>query len=88
MSQRDADDFHRRRRLREFTDHRAARLFQRIRLIRRSRVLVSSRLFPSSLEDDGAKPLPGCDVVFLGGMATTDAIELWREFGATGQDAA
>ena len=85
VSQRDADDFYRRRRLREFTDHRAARLFNRMRLARRSRVLVSSRLFPSSLEDDGAQPLPGCEVVFLRGMSTADAIELWREFGATGR---
>jgi tetratricopeptide (TPR) repeat protein len=86
VSRRNADDFYRRRRLREFTDHRAARLFNRMRFTRRSRVLVSSRLFPSSLENDGAQPLPGCEVVFLRGMSTTDAIELWREFGATGCD--
>jgi hypothetical protein len=84
VSQRNRADFNRRRRLREFTDHRSARLFTRMLHLRRSRVLVSSRLFPSNLETDWARPLPGCEVLLLREMSSAYAVDLWREFGATG----
>lgn len=50
-----------------------------------SRVLITSRLYPSDLEGP-AGLLPGCREMKLGGLKDEDGIELWRELGVTGKD--
>jgi tetratricopeptide (TPR) repeat protein len=70
--------------LRRTADLRAGHFLRRLAGVRASRVLVSSRLFPSDLQTSSGKPLAGCNALFLLGLSETDALDLWRAFGAKG----
>jgi tetratricopeptide (TPR) repeat protein len=69
---------------RRTTDARVGQFLRRLATVRASRVLVSTRLFPSDLQTNTGTFWPGCDAVFLTGLSDTDALELWRAFGARG----
>jgi hypothetical protein len=70
-----------RHRLRACTDPRAGRFLQALTELQRSRILVSSRLYPPELQTRTAQPLPGSAVHLQQGLATSDALTLWRELG-------
>jgi hypothetical protein len=69
---------------RRCADPRASRLLRRLAGVRASRVLLSSRLFPSDLETTAGQFWPGCAALFLTGLSKTEALDLWRAFGARG----
>ncbi len=76
-----------RHRLRKTAEIRAGRFLDRLRMVRGSKVLVSTRLYPSDLQAGSGRPLPGCAALFVEGLAETDALELWRAYGARGSRA-
>jgi hypothetical protein len=69
---------------RETADSRIGQFLRRLLGVRRSRVLVSSRLFPAVLQNVTGEFLPGCDALFIAGLSETDALDLWRALGARG----
>jgi hypothetical protein len=55
----------------------------------RSKVLISTRLFPSGLEDRGShRPIPGVAHHKLNGLSPPDALALMRHAGVTGDEKA
>lgn len=70
--------------LRRTADPRAGHFFRRLAGVRASRVLVSSRLFPSDLQTNSGSPWSGSSALYLTGLSETDALDLWRAFGAKG----
>jgi hypothetical protein len=71
-------------RLRMTADPRADRFLQRLAVVRASRVLTTSRLYPADLETVTGEPVHGVTVYAVGGLGDDDAVNLWREFGVTG----
>jgi tetratricopeptide (TPR) repeat protein len=54
-----------------------------------SKILISTRLFPSHLEDRAShKPIPGVKCHELNGLSQPDALELMRQSGVTGDEKA
>ncbi len=74
-------------RLRITVDPRTGVFLRRLAGLRASRVLITSRLFPIDLQTVTAEPVPGAHAYFLGGLADTDAVTLWRALGNTGSRA-
>lgn len=73
-------------RLRQCADPRAGQFLRRLAGVQASRILVSSRLYPLTLQNMvNRQPLPGCYAVFLPGLSDDDAVEVWRHFGVSGQ---
>lgn len=69
---------------RKTADPRVGRFLRKLAQVEQSRILVSSRLYPTELETEGGDPRPGnfrCD---LSGLSDEDAVELWRTFGVSG----
>ncbi|MCZ6691943.1 MAG: DUF4062 domain-containing protein [Planctomycetota bacterium] len=77
-----------RHRLRKTADIRAGRFLDRLRQVRGSRVLVSTRLYPAELQTAAGGSLPGCAALIVKGLSEGDALELWRTFGARGSSEA
>ena len=73
-----------RHQLRKTADVRAGQFLRRLARIRRTRVLVSTRLYPADLQIPTGQPYPGCFALFLGGLSDQDALDLWRAYGARG----
>jgi tetratricopeptide (TPR) repeat protein len=71
-------------RLRETLDPRAGAFLQKLALVRRSRFLITSRLYPSALQLPAGGPRPGCAAHFLHGLNDDDALTLWRSLGVSG----
>jgi tetratricopeptide (TPR) repeat protein len=69
---------------RRTADPRAGQFLRRLAGVRASRVLASSRLFPSDLQTNTGHAWPGSGAVFLTGLSEIDALDLWRAFGARG----
>jgi tetratricopeptide (TPR) repeat protein len=67
-------------RLRQCTDPRAGYFLRRLAQVRASRVLISTRLYPTELQTNTAQPRPGCYPLFLTGLGDDDALALWRVF--------
>ena len=74
-----------RHRLRMTTDPRAGQFLRRLTHVRASRILVSTRLYPSNLQRPDGFPVGNCYAHFLNGLSDNDAVDLWRTFGARGQ---
>lgn len=70
--------------LRMTADQRAGRFLRRLTSVRSSRVLISTRLYPTELQAETGDPLPGCSAYFLRGLMDDDALNLWREFKVSG----
>ncbi len=70
--------------LRMATDPTARLFFRKLAGLRKSRVLISSRLYPSDLQEGTGLPKPGTNALFLGGLTDADAVEMWRASRATG----
>lgn len=74
-------------RLRQTTDPRAGIFLQKLARINRSRVLISTRLYPWALQLPNGAPRPGCFAYFLSGLSDDDALALWRNLRVSGSRA-
>jgi hypothetical protein len=72
------------RSLRKTADPRVGSFLKKLAQVKQSRVLVSSRLYPTELETAGGDPLPGSFRINIQGLTDEDAVELWRAFGVSG----
>jgi len=71
-------------RLRKTADPRTGAFLRKLATTRSSRILVSTRLYPADLQTETGSKRPGCEGVFLHGLADDDALDLWRAFGISG----
>jgi hypothetical protein len=74
-------------RLRQTTDPRADAFLQRLAQVRKSRLLITSRLYPAALQMPTGHPRPGCFAYFLGGLSDDDALSVWHALGVKGSRA-
>jgi tetratricopeptide (TPR) repeat protein len=79
-----AQSFTGQHRLRLAADRRTGLFLRRLRQVRASRILVTTRLYPFDLQMNTGSPLPGCFAIFLTGLSDDDALQLWRDFGVSG----
>jgi len=70
--------------LRKTADPRVGRFLQKLAQVKQSRLLISSRLYPTELETNGGDPIPGSFRIQIEGLTDEDAVELWRAFGVSG----
>lgn len=70
--------------LRKTADPRVGSFLKKLTQVKRSRVLVSSRLYPAELETVGGDSIPGSFPIKIEGLTDEDAVELWRAFGISG----
>jgi tetratricopeptide (TPR) repeat protein len=70
--------------LRQATDPRAGAFLQKLAQVTKSRILITTRLYPTELQASTGYPRPGCFAYFLTGLSDDDAIGLWRALGVTG----
>ena len=80
--------FERDARPRQTIDINAGRFLRRLVKINASRILISSRLYPSALEDVAGQPIKGTACLQLGGLSERDALSLWESFGLFGTSVA
>ena len=71
-------------RLRKTADLRTGTFLRKLAIIRSSRILVSTRLYPADLQADTGNERFGCGAIFLHGLSDDDALNLWRAFGISG----
>lgn len=71
--------------LRGIRDLRLEAFIQRATRLRISRVLISTRLYPSILEGPTGQPIPGSHRMDLAGLSDQDALVLWEALGASGR---
>ncbi|MEM7427491.1 MAG: DUF4062 domain-containing protein [Pseudomonadota bacterium] len=72
-------------RLRTCIDPHVGNFLRRLTQVRSSRVLMTTRLFPSELQTDTGGARPGCEALMLTGLESEDAVALWREMGVSGE---
>jgi tetratricopeptide (TPR) repeat protein len=72
-------------RLRLTADPRAGAFLRRLAELGASRILVSSRLFPAELQTVTGEPVRGASAIFLTGLDSAEAVQLWRAFRVTGR---
>jgi tetratricopeptide (TPR) repeat protein len=71
-------------RLRQTIDPRAGAFLQKLAGIAKSRILMTTRLYPSELQVATGYPRPGCFTYFLRGLSDDDALGLWRALNVKG----
>jgi tetratricopeptide (TPR) repeat protein len=71
-------------RLRQTTDPRAGAFLQKLGQIAKSRILITTRLYPSALQLPTGYPRLGCFAYFLRGLRDDDSLELWRALNVAG----
>jgi tetratricopeptide (TPR) repeat protein len=74
-------------RLRHTIDPRAGAFLRKLAQVAKSRVLITTRLYPSELQLPTGYPRPGCSAYFLRGLSDDDALGLWRALGVSGSRA-
>ncbi len=74
-------------RLRQTTDPRAGAFLQKLAGVQKSRILITSRLYPTALQGQTSGPRPGCFPFFLPGLSDDDALGLWRALNVAGSRA-
>src|SRR5439155_3092068 len=74
-------------RLRQTTDPRAGAFLQKLAQVAKSRILITTRLYPSELQMPTGHPRPGCFAYFLSGLSDDDALALWRALEVKGSRA-
>lgn len=77
----------RQHRLRKTIDPGVGNFFRKLSRVQASRVLVTTRLYPSELQTDTGREIPGTAAVHLHGLEPEDALALWRGMGVSGSDA-
>src|SRR5437660_9843793 len=70
--------------LRKTADPRVGSFLEKLAQVKHSRILVSSRLYPTELETTGGDSIPGTFRVKIDGLNDEDAVELWRAFDVSG----
>jgi tetratricopeptide (TPR) repeat protein len=70
--------------LRQTTDPRAGEFLKKLAGITKSRVLITSRLYPTAVQLPTGDPRPGCFAYFLRGLRDDDALGLWRALNVKG----
>ena len=73
--------------LRQTIDPRAGAFLQKLAQVARSRILITTRLYPSELQVPTGYPRPGCLAYFLRGLSDDDALGLWRALKVAGSRA-
>jgi tetratricopeptide (TPR) repeat protein len=86
LTRSEADAMTAQHRLRTCIDPHVGNFLKRLTKVRASRILITSRLYPSELQTVTGQALPGGTAVFLKGLESEDAIALWREMGVSGAD--
>ena len=71
-------------RLRQTTDPRAGAFLQKLAQVTKSRILITTRLYPSELQLPTGSPRPRCFAYFLRGLSDDDALALWRALNVSG----
>jgi hypothetical protein len=71
-------------RLRQTTDPRAGAFLQKLAQVSKSRILITTRLYPNELQLPTGYPRPGCYGYFLPGLSDDDALGLWRALNVSG----
>jgi hypothetical protein len=79
-----AESFTGQHRLRATADPRAGQFLQKLSQVKASRVLVSTRLYPADLQLITGEKRAGNEIIFLKGLSDEDALDLWRDCGASG----
>jgi tetratricopeptide (TPR) repeat protein len=74
-------------RLRQATDPRGGTFLQRLAQVSKTRILITTRLYPGALQMPTGHPRPGCFAYFLPGLSDDDAIGLWRALNVAGSRA-
>jgi tetratricopeptide (TPR) repeat protein len=74
-------------RLRQTTDPRAGAFLQKLAQVAKSRILVTTRLYPWALQLPSGHPRPGFSAYFVRGLSDDDALFLWRALGVSGSRA-
>lgn len=74
-------------RLRQTIDPRAGAFLKKLAGVAKSRILITTRLYPSELQLPTLHPRPGCFPLFLRGLSEDDALGLWRGLGVSGSRA-
>ncbi|MEI9924595.1 MAG: hypothetical protein WDN50_14635 [Bradyrhizobium sp.] len=71
-------------RLRQTADPRAGAFLQKLTQVVKSRILITTRLYPSELQLPNGRPRPSCLAYFLHGLSDDDALALWRALKVSG----
>ena len=71
-------------RLRQTTDPRAGAFLQKLAQVSKSRILITTRLYPSELQLPTGSPRPRSSAYFLRGLSDDDALALWRALNVSG----
>jgi hypothetical protein len=74
-------------RLRQTIDPRAGAFLKKLAHVAKSRILITTRLYPSELQLPTGHPCPGCSAYFLQGLSDDDALGLWRALSVSGSRA-
>jgi tetratricopeptide (TPR) repeat protein len=74
-------------RLRQTSDPRAGAFLQKLAGVVKSRILITSRLYPTELQLPTGYPRPGCGAHLLRGLHDDDALGLWRTLYVKGSRA-
>lgn len=83
-SRLDDSDVGKEKNLRKTIDPRTGNFLKKLAQSEKSRILVSTRLFPTELERDDGHPIPGAFRLKMKGLSDEDAVELWRVFNVSG----
>jgi hypothetical protein len=70
--------------LRKTADQRIGVFLRKLVRVKKSRILVSTRLYPAELQTEVGYPLPGSAVHVLRGLEDVDALSLWQALGVNG----
>jgi tetratricopeptide (TPR) repeat protein len=79
-----AESFVGQHRLRQCIDVRVGIFLRKLAGVQASRILVTTRLYPSELQLPTGHPGPGCFAYFVTGLSDDDALNLWRAYGVSG----
>ncbi len=71
-------------RLCQATDPRAGNFLRKLTGLEKSKILISTRLYPLALQLPTRHPSPGSFSYFLMGLGDDDAVSLWRTLGVSG----
>jgi tetratricopeptide (TPR) repeat protein len=74
-------------RLRDTTDPRVGTFLQKLAQTNKSRILMTTRLYPRALQLPTGDARPGSSAYFLRGLSDDDALGLWRALGVSGSRA-
>lgn len=81
-----AESMSSRRRLRKAVDERVGRFLKELAQVRQSRILISTRLSPADLQQDGVQDRKGASTLRLRGLEDRDALSLWKVCGGQVSD--